>query len=110
MACPTVAGVVATLLQRFPRYTPQQIKEQLIYESTKNAVNLKTFQGNNLPSVIASTTPNKFAYTGRCGNSKCMYVTMVQPRVELDEQVSIKFRVLKVHNELADGIYDKYFM
>ena len=30
MACPTVAGLVATLLQRFPSYTPLAIKDQLI--------------------------------------------------------------------------------
>ena len=72
MACPTVAGVVATLLQRFPNYTPREIRNQLIRESTGGVVNLRTFKGNNLPSVIEATTPNVFAYTGRCGNSKAI--------------------------------------
>ena len=77
MACPTVAGVVATLLQRFPSYTPRQIRDQLFRESTSHAVNMRTFQGNNLPSIIASTTPNRFAYTGRCGGSKTMLHNLV---------------------------------
>ena len=69
MACPTVAGVVATLLQRFPNYTPRQIRDQLIRESTPGVVNMKTYRGSGLSSIIARDTPNRFAYTGRCGNS-----------------------------------------
>ena len=72
MACPTVAGVVATLLQRFPSYTPLAIRDQLIQESIPNAVNMQSFRGSSLPSVIARETPNRFAYTGRCGNSKAI--------------------------------------
>ena len=72
MACPTVAGVVATYLQRFPNYTPRQIRDQLIADSTKNIVNMRTFRGSNLASVIAQTTPNRFAYTGRCNGSKAI--------------------------------------
>ena len=70
MSCPTVAGVVATYLQRYPSYTPRQIRDQLIADSTKNAVNMRTYRGGALASVVAQTTPNRFAYTGRCGNSK----------------------------------------
>ena len=72
MACPTVAGVVATLLQRFPNYTPRQIRDQLIRESTPNVVNMQTFRGSGLPTIIARDTPNRFAYTGRCENSKAI--------------------------------------
>ena len=72
MACPTVAGVVATLLQRFPNYTPRQIRDQLIRDSIPNAVNMRSFRGSSLPSVIARETPNRFAYTGRCGKSKAI--------------------------------------
>ena len=75
MACPTVAGVVATLLQRFPNYTPRQIRDQLIRDSTPNVVNMQTFRGSGLPTVIARDTPNRFAYTGssgRCENSKAI--------------------------------------
>ena len=74
MACPTVAGVVATYLQRFPNYTPRQIRDQLIADSTPDVVNLWTFRGSNLASVIAQTTTNKFAYTGRCNDSKLITV------------------------------------
>ena len=79
MACPTVAGVVATLLQRFPNYTPRQIRDQLIRESTPNVVNMQTFRGSGLPTIIARDTPNRFAYTGRCENSKaiiCVHYTL----------------------------------
>ena len=72
MSCPTVAGVVATLLQRFPNYTPRQIRDQLMRESTPGVVNMATFRGSDLPSLIAQQTPNRFAYTGRCGNSKAI--------------------------------------
>ena len=74
MACPTVAGVVATLLQRFPNYTPRQIRDQLIRDSISNIVNMRTFRGSGLPSVIARDTPNRFAYAGRCGNSKELFI------------------------------------
>ena len=81
MACPTVAGVVATYLQRFPSATPRQIRDRLIADSTGNAINMRTFRGGSLTSVIAQTTPNRFAYTGRCNNSKavtvCMYNTYI---------------------------------
>ena len=62
-ACGIVVGVVATLLQRFPDYTPDQIEEQLIRESTKDAINFHTRDGQNLSSVIAATLPNRLAYT-----------------------------------------------
>ena len=70
MACPTVAGAVALLLQRFPSYTPAQIKRQLQEEATQGAVNLITYRGNFLPTTIQTTTTNRLLYTGRsrqCG-------------------------------------------
>ena len=79
MACPTVAGVVATLLQRYPNYTPRQIRDQLIRDSTPGVINMRTYRGSGLPSIIADQTPNRFAYTGRCGNSKTirLYITFM---------------------------------
>ena len=71
-ACAIVTGVVATLLQRFPNYTPYQIREQLIKESTKDVINFHTRNGQNLSSIIAETTSNRFAYTKRCVNSKAI--------------------------------------
>jgi len=70
MACPTVAGAVALLLQRFPSYTPAQIKEQLRNEATQNAINMVTFRGSFLPTIIRAETTNRLLYTGRsrqCG-------------------------------------------
>ena len=69
MACPMTAGAVALLLQRFPSYTPAQIKEQLIAEATRGAVNLRTYRGNPLPSAVGRTA-DRLIYTGRsrqCG-------------------------------------------
>ena len=74
MSCPTVAGVVATYLQRYPNYTPRQIRDQLIADSTDGVVNMRTYRGGALASVVAQTTPNKFAYTGRCNNSEIVTV------------------------------------
>jgi len=78
MACPMVAGAVALLLQRFPSYTPAQIKRQLLEEATQGAINMRTYRGNSIPSVVAAQTPNRLIYTGRsrqCG--MCCYQTIV---------------------------------
>ena len=72
VASAAVVGVVATLLQRFPDYTPYQIREQLIRESTKDVINFHTRNGLNLPSKIAETTQNRFAYIRKCINSKAI--------------------------------------
>ena len=76
-ACSIVVGVVATLLQRFPDYTPHQIEEQLIRESTKDVINFHTRNGQNLSSIIAETLPNRLAYTGKCINSKIIIIIMI---------------------------------
>ena len=47
-ACGIVVGVAATLLQKFPDYTPYQIRDQLIQESTKDVINFHTRNGQNL--------------------------------------------------------------
>ena len=70
MACPTVAGVVALLLQRFPSYTPAQIKRQLQEEATQGAINMRTYRGGFLPTIIQVETTNRLVYTGKsrqCG-------------------------------------------
>ena len=70
MACPTVAGAVAFLLQRFPSYTPAQIKRQLQEEATQGVINMFTYRGNPLPPIIQAQTTNRLVYTGRarqCG-------------------------------------------
>ena len=70
MACPTVAGAVALLLQRFPNYTPAQIKRQLQDEATQGAINMRTYRGGFLPTIIQAETPNRLVYTGKarqCG-------------------------------------------
>ena len=70
MACPTVAGAVALLLQRFPSYTPAQIKRQLQDEATQGAINMRTYRGGFLPTIIQAETTNKLVYTGKsrqCG-------------------------------------------
>ena len=72
-ACATVAGVVATFLQRYPNHTPDQLKYQLIGECTRNAINVLTRNGEKLPfGTIGAETDNTFAYTGKCSNSKAI--------------------------------------
>jgi len=70
MACPMAAGAVALLLQRFPSYTPAQIKEQLCEEATEGVINMETYRGNPLPSAVKRCTKNKLIFTNkarRCG-------------------------------------------
>ena len=72
MACPTVAGAVALLLQRFPSYTPAQIKEQLLAEATQGAINMRTYRGNFLPSAVERDTTNRLVFTRKarqCGKT-----------------------------------------
>ena len=77
MACSMTAGVVALLLQRFPSYTPAQIKRQLQEEATQGAINMRTYQGTFLQTIVQAETPNLLIYTGkarRCGMQvKCVY-------------------------------------
>ena len=78
MACPMAAGAVALLLQRFPSYTPAQIKEQLLAEATQNAVNLRTYRGNPLPSAVDQTA-NRLIYTGKsrqCGELEVSHAVL----------------------------------
>ncbi|XP_065900571.1 uncharacterized protein [Dysidea avara] len=65
MACPTVAGAVALLLQRFPSYSPAQIKRQLQDEATQGAINMRTYRGGFLPTIIRAETTNRLVYTGK---------------------------------------------
>ena len=70
MACPMAAGAVALLLQRFPSYTPAQIKQKLKEEATRSAINMRTYRGTFLPTIVQAETPNLLIYTGkarRCG-------------------------------------------
>ena len=76
MACPTVAGAVALLLQRFPNDTPRQIRDRLQAEATQGVVNLETYRGNFLPTVINRDTTNRLLNTGKhrnCGSNVLIY-------------------------------------
>jgi len=65
MACPTVAGAVALLLQRYPNDTPRQIRDRLQQEAAQGIINMETFEGNFLPTEIAQETTNRLVYTGK---------------------------------------------
>jgi len=65
MACPTTAGAVALLLQRFPNDTPEQIRRRLQNEATQQVINMETYRGNFLPTVIRAETTNRLVYTGK---------------------------------------------
>ena len=70
MACPTVAGAVALLLQRFPNDTPRQIRDRLQAEATQGVVNLETYRGNCLLPVISQYTTNRLLNTGKHRNCR----------------------------------------
>ena len=53
MATPIVSGAVAMLLEEDPSLTPQEVKEKLIMQSTKDVLDL-----GSLPTGAQSTTPN----------------------------------------------------
>ena len=76
MSCPMIAGAVALLLQRFPCYTPAQIKRQLQEEATQGAINMRTYYGRLLPAIVNNTTKNLLLFTGKskqCGMfNKCL--------------------------------------
>ena len=57
MATPFVSGVVAILLQRQPRLTPDQVKERLISDSLKNVINFSIFS-----SSMSSASPNRLLH------------------------------------------------
>lgn len=60
MACPHVAGYVAIILSLDSSLTPQQVKEKLIKDSTKDVVNLSL-----MASDLKLTTANRFLYVGK---------------------------------------------
>lgn len=57
MAGPHVAGYAAILLGLHPQLSPQQLKERIIQQSTKDIVSLAA-----IPSGRARGTPNRFLY------------------------------------------------
>jgi len=65
MACPTVAGAAALLLQQYPHDTPEQIRRRLQEQATQGVINMRTYRGNPLPSEIRAETTNRLVNTGR---------------------------------------------
>ena len=63
-ACGIVAGAAALVLERFPRYSPEKVKQYLVSEATDGAINMYQL----LPRIRAKT-PNKLLYFG---NDGCM--------------------------------------
>ena len=78
MACSMIAGAVALLLQRFPNYTPAQIKQKLQEEATEGVINMITHQGSFLPSVIKTTTKNLLFFTQKAGQCGMLVVKCLQ--------------------------------
>ena len=58
-SCGIVAGAAALVLEKFPHYTPQQVKEYLIDQSTPGVV-----QTSSRKYVVR---PNRFLYVGQEG-------------------------------------------
>ena len=62
MATPIVSGMVATLLQKQPLLTPNQVKDKIIQDSLKNVVNFNDF------SIVSlrTSSPNRLLHvTGK---------------------------------------------
>jgi hypothetical protein len=63
MATPLVSGMVALLLQKYPSYTPVQIKAKLLELSTKNMLNFSALPMDT--DEEAKKTPNRLLYVPR---------------------------------------------
>ena len=59
-ACGIVAGAAALVLEQFPRYTPEEVKQHLANKATDGAINMEWL----LPRMKAKT-PNKLLYIGK---------------------------------------------
>ena len=58
-SCGIVAGAAALVLEKFPHYTPQQVKEYLIDQSTPGVVQTS--------STRYRVKPNRLLYVGKEG-------------------------------------------
>jgi len=61
-ACGIVAGAAALVLERFPHYSPEEVKQHLVNEATDGVIKLHQL----LPRIRAKT-PNKLLYIGDNG-------------------------------------------
>jgi len=60
-SCGIVAGAAALVLEKFPHFTPQQVKEYLIDQSTPRVVQTSS------RSLRQKIKPNQFLYAGEDG-------------------------------------------
>ena len=67
VSCGIVAGAAALILEKFPHYTPQQVKEYLIDQSTPGVVQTS--------SRKYRVRPNRFLYVGQEGMSYIIPIT-----------------------------------
>ena len=58
-ACAIVAGAAALVLEKYPHYTPAEVKQYLIDEATNNAINM-----NALRFILGDKGTNKLLYVG----------------------------------------------
>jgi len=66
-SCGIVAGAAALVLEKFPHYTPQQVKEYLIDQSTLGIVQT-SLDENEFGS-------NRFLYVGETGECHYVHIT-----------------------------------
>ena len=71
-ACGIVAGAAALVLERFPRYSPEKVKQYLVSEATDGVINMYQL----LPRIRAKT-PNKLLYIGNDGCKGKLNFTML---------------------------------
>jgi len=60
-SCGIVAGAAALVLEKFPHFTPQQVKEYLIDQSTPRVIQTSS------RSLRQKIKPNRFLYVGEDG-------------------------------------------
>ena len=62
LSCGIVAGAAAQVLEKYPDFTPQEVKKHLVSMATEDAIDFST-----LPRWEMGYTSNRLLYTGsRC--------------------------------------------
>ena len=60
-ACAIVAGAAALVLEKYPHYTPAEVKQYLIDQATNDAINMRSLRVRERKKSI-----NKLLYVGNC--------------------------------------------
>ena len=81
-ACAIVAGAAALVLEKYPRYTPAEVKQYLIDEATNDVINM-----NALRFLRGDKGTNKLLYVGK--GTVSSYIATWLPNEVLHCNISI---------------------